>query len=65
MGSLLTVNQAAERLALKPSTIRKYILQRRFFSVVRIGRAVRLRSEDIERLITEGLTPALRDGDGR
>ena len=53
MQQLLSVFQAADALALKPSTIRKMILQRRI-SVVRIGRSVRIKETDVERIIRDG-----------
>ena len=57
-GKLLTVPEAADRLKLQPSTIRKWIFQRRL-AHVRIGRrAVRIREADVEKLIREGYAPA-------
>jgi excisionase family DNA binding protein len=50
---LWTVNEVAKRLALRPSTIRKFIFQRRL-PVVRLGRAVRVRESDLARLIADG-----------
>ncbi len=50
---LLTVRQVAERLALKESTIRRRILDRRV-AYVKSGRAVRIPVEVVERLIAEG-----------
>ena len=58
MYQLITVFRAAELLALKPSTIRKMILQRRL-SVVRIGRAVRIREGDLETIVREGYRKAI------
>jgi excisionase family DNA binding protein len=58
---LLTVPEAAERLRLQPSTVRKWIFERRL-AYVRVGqRAVRIREADIEKLIRENYTPALKD----
>jgi excisionase family DNA binding protein len=56
---LLTVDQAAERLALQPSTMRKLIYARRI-PFVKLGRAVRLREEDLDALIRVGLQPTTR-----
>lgn len=57
-GKLLTVPEAADRLKLQPSTIRKWIFERRL-AHVRVGRrAVRIREADVEKLIREGYTPA-------
>ena len=50
---LLTVQEVAARLGLKPSTIRKKIL-RREIAYVKCGRAVRVPVEIVEQLIAEG-----------
>jgi len=50
---LLTVPEAAARLGLKVSTIRRRILEKRI-AVVRIGRAVRIPIEVIDELIEQG-----------
>ena len=52
-GKLLSVGQVAERLALKPATIRRKILERRI-DYIKIGRAVRIPSEAIDQIIEEG-----------
>jgi len=44
---LLTVNDAAKFLAVAPSTIRKWIFNKRI-PHVKVGRAVRLREGDLE-----------------
>ncbi len=54
---MLTVRQAAERLGLRDSTLRAWIAQRRI-GIVRLGRAVRIPVEEIERLVAEGSVPA-------
>jgi excisionase family DNA binding protein len=55
---LLTVAEAAERLALKESTIRAWLLARRLVKV-RVGRrAVRIPLDAVERLVAEGTIPA-------
>ena len=57
-GQLLTVAEAAARLAVKESTIRAWLLARRL-SRVRIGRrAVRIPTTEVERIIVEGTIPA-------
>jgi excisionase family DNA binding protein len=56
---LLTVAEAAERLALKESTVRAWLLARRL-AKVRVGRrAVRIPVDAVERLIAAGTVPAL------
>ena len=61
---LLTVEEAATRLGLKPSTIRRRILERKI-DYVKNGRAVRIPAETVERIIAKGYRPALLGGDGR
>ena len=54
---LLTTFQVAERLAMKESTIRAWLLARRL-SRVRVGRrAVRIPASEVERIIAEGTVP--------
>lgn len=54
---MLTVREAAERLGLKEATLRAWIGQRRV-SVVRLGRAIRIPLQEVQRLIAEGTIPA-------
>jgi len=60
---LLTVPEAAKRLAIKESTVRAWLLRRRL-AFVRVGRSVRVPLAEIQRVIAEGTVPAreLRDG---
>ena len=53
---LLSVQEAAERLGVKVSTVRAWIFQGRL-ERVKLGRAVRLRSDYIEQLIRESTVP--------
>ena len=55
---LLTVPQVAERLGLKPATIRRRILERRL-PYVKLGRAVRIPVEAIDELIASSYRPAI------
>jgi excisionase family DNA binding protein len=55
---LLTVDEAADALTLKPKTIRAWIASRRI-GIVRIGRAIRIPLSEIDRLIEEGTIPAV------
>ncbi|MDT3778453.1 helix-turn-helix domain-containing protein [Nitrospira sp. MA-1] len=48
--NLLTVKQAASILGLQESTVRKWVLSRRV-GVVRLGRSVRLRRDEVETMI--------------
>lgn len=55
---LLRCNEAADALALKPATIRRWILSRKI-AVVRISpRAVRIPASEVERIIKAGTLPA-------
>ena len=56
---LMTVAQAAEALALAPQTIRLWIGQRRI-GHVRLGRAIRIKSSEVERVLVDGEIPAQR-----
>jgi len=60
MQKLLTVPQAAEALAVKPSTIRAWLLRRKI-TRVNCGRAVRIPSDVIEKFIRDNTLPA-REG---
>jgi excisionase family DNA binding protein len=56
---LLRLEEAADCLGLRLSTLRFWVWQRKI-EVVRIGRAVRVREDTIKRLIEEGTVPAKR-----
>jgi excisionase family DNA binding protein len=51
--SLVRVRSAADALDVREGTIRKWIAQQRI-KAVRIGRAVRIPMDEIERLVREG-----------
>ena len=57
---LLTVEEAATRLGLKVSTLRRRILERRI-DYVKNGRSVRIPLEAVERIITSGYRPAIEE----
>ncbi len=56
---LITIREAANRLGLKESTIRKYILKRQIAYVKPSVRAVRIPVEELERILAAGLRPAI------
>ena len=58
MGRLLRVEEVAERLGLRPSTIRKMLATRQLARVYPSKRAVRVREEDVEAVIRGGYCPA-------
>ncbi len=57
-GRLLRVDEVADRLGLRPSTIRKLIYRSELPIVRPTKRAVRVREEDVEALIRMGYQPA-------
>ena len=58
--SLLSIDAAAAELAVHPGSLRRWIAQGRC-PCVRLGRAVRLRRADLDRLIAANLRPAHPD----
>jgi excisionase family DNA binding protein len=55
---LLTAAQVAERLAIKESTIRAWLLARRL-PFIRVGRrAVRIPIAEVNKILTQGRVPA-------
>ena len=58
-----TVAQAAAELNLSRATIRAWIAQRRL-GHVRLGRAIRIPAEEIQRLLTAGYVPPRRSWGG-
>ena len=61
---LITIQEAANRLGLKESTIRKYILKRQIAYVKPSVRAVRIPIEELERILAAGLRPAIPQAEG-
>lgn len=59
---LLAVPEVSEKLGIKPSTVRAWILRRRL-AFVRVGtRAVRIPASEVERIISSGYVPAREPG---
>ena len=57
MNKLLSIKEASDMLALKPSTIRAWLLRRKL-PRVNCGRAVRIPAAAIEKFIAENTVPA-------
>jgi excisionase family DNA binding protein len=55
---MLTVEQAAEQLGLKQSTLRAWVLRRKIAYHKVGGKAVRIPQREIDRLIEESRVPA-------
>jgi excisionase family DNA binding protein len=51
MQRLLSVRETADRLGLKPGTVRAWLLRRKNLPFVRCGRAVRIPAEAVDRFI--------------
>lgn len=57
---LLTVPEASERLRVSPSMIRK-MARTNALTYVRIGRAVRVRAADVDRIVAGDVAPNRSD----
>ena len=59
--NLLRVNEVSERLGVRPSTIRAWILHRRI-AVVRVGkRAIRVKSSTVQEIVEAGTIPVRQE----
>jgi len=50
---LLTVREVADRLGVKPATIRAWILRREKLEIVKVGRCVRITERSVQKLIRD------------
>jgi excisionase family DNA binding protein len=57
--ALLRIAEAAKELGVKEDTVRAWLVQRRMTSI-KLGYAVRIPSDEVQRLITEGTIPAAK-----
>ena len=57
MRRLIRLTNAAERLGLKPSTLRDWFLKRKHLDFVKAGRAVCITEDCLERFIDSNLLP--------
>jgi excisionase family DNA binding protein len=57
-GGLLRVPEVAARLAVKPATVRAWLLQRKLPCVRLSARAIRIRQSDVDEVISRGLVGA-------
>jgi excisionase family DNA binding protein len=56
---LLTISEVAARLRLKPSTIRKMVLERKIDVIRPSVRAVRIPESAVTRILERGFRPAI------
>jgi excisionase family DNA binding protein len=56
---LLTIDEAAEQLCLTSSTIRDWRFRRKHLAFVKVGSAIRVSQESIDRLIEQHTIPAV------
>ena len=61
---LYTVQETAEALRIRPSTVRAWVLRRKI-NTFRVGRAVRISADEIKRVLEDGLRPAKGAANGR
>ncbi len=57
MRRLIRLSNAADRLGLKPSTLRDWFLKRKHLDFVKAGRAVCVTEDSLERFIDSNLLP--------
>lgn len=60
MGKLLSIKEASDMLALKPATIRAWLLRRKL-PRVNCGRAVRIPADAVAQFIERNTIPAKED----
>ena len=65
LGRLLTVEEVAEILGLRVSTIRRMILERRIDTVRPSRRSVRIPERAVEQILKTNYRPAIPDGGDR
>ena len=58
MRKLIRLSNAAERLGVKPSTLRDWCLKRKHLDFVKAGRAVCVTEDSLERFIDSNLMPS-------
>jgi excisionase family DNA binding protein len=58
MGRLVRLTPAAERLGVRPATLRDWFLKRKNLDFVKVGRAVCVAEDSIDRFIAANTIPA-------
>ena len=55
---MLTVRQVADRLGIKPATVRGWIFRRQNLDFVKVGRSVRISEKTVETFISKNIQRA-------
>jgi hypothetical protein len=61
MSKLVTLNEAARQLGVSIAAIRDWRFRRKYLDFVKVGRAVRVLQNSIDRLIERQTEPALKE----
>jgi excisionase family DNA binding protein len=61
MSKLVTLNEAAQQLGISIAAIRDWRFRRKHLDFVKVGRAVRVLQNSIDKLIERQTVPALRE----
>jgi excisionase family DNA binding protein len=62
MSKLVTLNEAAKQLGISIAAVRDWRFRRKHLDFVKVGRAVRVLQNSIDKLIERQTVPALREG---
>jgi excisionase family DNA binding protein len=60
---LLTIDEAARAMSMKPKTVRAWIAQRRISVVRPMGWSIRVPASEIDRIINRDIIPAVEERD--
>jgi excisionase family DNA binding protein len=60
---LLTIDEAARAMSMKPKTVRAWIAQRRISVVRPMGWSIRVPASEIDRIINRDMIPAVEERD--
>jgi excisionase family DNA binding protein len=60
MPRLLTVSQFSQQLGIQPSTTRSWLWKRRI-EFIKVGRCVRIKESEVNRLLKQGRVPASKE----
>ncbi len=61
MSKLVTLNEAAQQLGISIAAVRDWRFQRKHLDFVKVGRAVRVLQNSIDKLIERQTIPALKE----